>query len=136
MYNVLLPIDDDEERASRQASFVADLPDAADSVEVTILHAWTGNLSNVPDESVETQTVSHVGSVRTARDRLEESGIEPDVIDGAGDPATLILDFAEENDPDLIVMGGRKRTPVGKVVFGSVAQSVILSVDVPVTLTG
>jgi nucleotide-binding universal stress UspA family protein len=35
-------------------------------------------------------------------------------------------------DPDLLVIGARRRSPLGKAFLGSVAQNVILDADVPV----
>ena len=49
-----------------------------------------------------------------------------------GDPATEIVDEAERTDARFVVVGGRQRTPVGKAVFGSVSQSVILDSTRPV----
>lgn len=49
-----------------------------------------------------------------------------------GEPAEEIRQVAEENDARFVVVGGRKRTPVGKAVFGSVTQSVLLNTDCPV----
>lgn len=49
-----------------------------------------------------------------------------------GEPATVISKVAEETDAEYVVVGGRKRTPVGKAVFGSVTQSVLLNNDRPV----
>ena len=49
-----------------------------------------------------------------------------------GEPADEIREFAEENDARFVVIGGRKRTPVGKAVFGSVTQSILLNADAPV----
>jgi len=45
-----------------------------------------------------------------------------------------ILETAEEIGAERIVMAGHRRTPVGKVLFGSVTQSVLLHSDVPVTV--
>ncbi|MCH7660977.1 MAG: universal stress protein, partial [Euryarchaeota archaeon] len=56
------------------------------------------------------------------------------VLEGA--PDETILDYVEENEIDIVVIGGRKRTPAGKLLFGSVTQSVILHADVPVTVVG
>lgn len=50
-----------------------------------------------------------------------------------GDPAQEILEEAERQKARHIVVGGQKRSPVGKAVFGSVAQTVILNADRPVT---
>jgi nucleotide-binding universal stress UspA family protein len=34
--------------------------------------------------------------------------------------------------PDLLVLGARRRSPVGKALMGSVAQTIILEANVPV----
>jgi nucleotide-binding universal stress UspA family protein len=52
-----------------------------------------------------------------------------------GEPAEEIQDEAERLDARFVVVGGRKRSPVGKAVFGSVAQAVILNTDRPVVTT-
>ena len=49
-----------------------------------------------------------------------------------GEPSEEIRQFVEENGARFVVIGGRKRTPVGKAVFGSVTQSILLNADVPV----
>lgn len=49
-----------------------------------------------------------------------------------GDAADEIVRYAEREDARYIVIGGRKRSPVGKAVFGSVTQDVLLSADRPV----
>lgn len=49
-----------------------------------------------------------------------------------GDVTEEILAIAAESEPRYLVVGGRKRTPVGKAIFGSVTQSVLLESDRPV----
>ena len=49
-----------------------------------------------------------------------------------GDVTSELLDEADRRDARYLVIGGRKRTPVGKALFGSETQSVLLSADVPV----
>lgn len=55
------------------------------------------------------------------------------VLEGrVGEPVDEILAEAEKRDARFLVVGGRKRTPVGKAVFGSVTQSVMLNSEIPV----
>lgn len=43
-----------------------------------------------------------------------------------------LLDYLEDVDARYLVVGGRQRSPVGKAVFGSTSQSIILNTDCPV----
>jgi len=124
MYEVLLGLDDNAERAVAQAKTVANLPRAAEEVRATLLHVFTDNPGGA--------SVTQVGSVRRARDRLEEAGVEVAFAEESGDPADRILAVARERDVDLIGVAGRRRSPTGKAVFGSVTQSVVLGADRPV----
>ena len=47
-------------------------------------------------------------------------------------PGEDLVQFAKENDIDIIFIGVRKRSKVGKLVFGSTAQYVILEAPCPV----
>jgi nucleotide-binding universal stress UspA family protein len=47
-------------------------------------------------------------------------------------PADDLLETAREEDAALIVIGLRRRSPVGKLVLGSNAQDVLLGADCPV----
>ncbi|ERG98064.1 MAG: universal stress protein UspA related nucleotide-binding protein [Haloquadratum sp. J07HQX50] len=44
-----------------------------------------------------------------------------------------IVKLAEDIAADLLIVGGRKRSPTGKAIFGSTAQTVILNAPCPVT---
>ncbi len=48
------------------------------------------------------------------------------------EPGEDLVTFARENDVEEIFIGVRRRSKVGKLVFGSTAQYVILEADCPV----
>ncbi len=71
-----------------------------------------------------------LAALRIALDRLEvESEILHDVVP---DIAGAVLHAASTTGASLIVVGIRPRTPVGKLLLGSVAQRLILDAECPV----
>ncbi len=124
MYHTLVGVDDDEERAVAQANAVIELPNADGDV--------TAHLCHVFQDNTEGASIGQVSGVRRARERLEGAGVACEHYEASGDPATEIIAAARATDVDAICLSGRKRSPAGKVVFGSVTQEVILSADRPV----
>lgn len=72
--------------------------------------------------------------VQAIHDRLHAAGIEHDVrgLIRGNDPADDLVAIAEEVSAELIVIGLRKRTPVGKLIMGSNAQRILLDATCPV----
>lgn len=66
-----------------------------------------------------------------AADRVEDPG-EFEAVGLAGDPSEALMEYSAEHDAECIVVSGRKRSAVGKVLFGSVTQSLLLNADRPV----
>lgn len=65
---------------------------------------------------------------------LEASGLPHIVLHPVGDfdPSDEILQAAERHGANLIVLGLRRRTPVGKLFLGSTSQRVLLEAECPV----
>lgn len=75
------------------------------------------------------------GEARTRLDAvLAASGVAHRVAQPAAGrlPAEEIVAAAEETGAALVVIGMRRRTPVGKLIMSSVAQHVLLDVRCPV----
>lgn len=148
MYRILLPIKETELRARAQVETVLDSPMAADDIAVDIVHVhdeattdaeWAAGetfsetyTEEMAEQVPETDRIP--SSVDTAVDILDSTDIKHTVHERSGSPAKEILKIADELDSDIIILGVGGQSAVGKVLFGSVAQAVILSSDRPVTV--
>lgn len=132
MYTVLVPVKT-EESARKQASFVADIPDADGSVRAILTHGFEGEEAEAPQAM---QRAGRIDAVQVAHEVLEDAGVETEVQEIGTPVAEGICDLAAELSVDQIVITGRRVNPVGKAVFGSVAQDVLIDADCPVTLIG
>ena len=98
-----------------------------------------------PDDAVHAVNSQHGGDetsaadVRDGEDALNAvrarlsavANVETEQLVRGNDPAEDVLEYVEEVDADELVIGVRKRNPTAKVVFGSVARSILLNADVP-----
>jgi nucleotide-binding universal stress UspA family protein len=68
------------------------------------------------------------------RRQLEEAGVKHDVrrLVRGREAADELIEAAEETGADFIVIGLRRRTPVGKFITGSDAQRILLTAPCPV----
>ncbi len=136
-YRVLVPVDQNETRALAQTAHVADLPAADERVEAVLLHVFTTDESEaIPDSLGTYKSADRIGSVRRAREYLEERGVSVTTLDASGAPSEAILQAADRHDVAAIVVGGRKRSTAEEAIFGSVTQSVLHGTDRPVVVTG
>ncbi|MDL5363829.1 universal stress protein [Halalkalicoccus sp. NIPERK01] len=46
-----------------------------------------------------------------------------------GKPAREIVTYTENHDIDYLIIGGKQQSPVGKAVFGSTTQQILLNTD-------
>lgn len=72
--------------------------------------------------------------VNRLRERFGAAGvaIEMQQLVRGKEPAEEIVTVADELDASLIVIGLRRRTPTGKLLFGSQAQRILLDARCPV----
>jgi nucleotide-binding universal stress UspA family protein len=65
---------------------------------------------------------------------LAEAGVDHEVVHtiGGREASEEILDVARERRADLVVVGLRRRSAVGKLLMGSTAQRVLLDAPCPV----
>lgn len=73
---------------------------------------------------------------RTARDALADAGLADsvEVRRLSGDAGPALVEVAEREGFDRLVLGGGQRSPMGKITLGDVAEYVLLNARVSVTL--
>lgn len=141
MYRVLVPVDENDERAEKQINTIETLPAVDEEIEAHLLYVYEeidtpadeGGSMYIDDINESLDDLRDMPeTVDRVREAFEARGIDPSVHELVGDPADAILSTATELEVDAIMMSVRDRSPIGKVVFGSFSQKVILGSEVPV----
>lgn len=65
-------------------------------------------------------------------EKAKAAGLEAESVVLKGNPAEEILDFAKEQDVDIIVVGSLGKTAIKRVMIGSVSEKVVSHAKVPV----
>lgn len=132
---VLVPFDESDPASEAFEEALREYPDD----EIVLLHAIdpgvsghglegaaAGDLSGQRREEVEELLAD-------AERRAEQHGVEITTVIERGPPGSTIVEYAEENDADRIVMGSHDRSGISKILLGSVAEDVVK--ESPVTVT-
>jgi nucleotide-binding universal stress UspA family protein len=77
---------------------------------------------------------AHAEQLLEARRMLAENGIEAEMLEPAGDPATAIERIAESGHFDTIVVGSRGLGVLGRIMQGSVSEHVATHADTTVVI--
>lgn len=94
--------------------------------ELTKRDFWPGQLEAAKAES---ETV-----LDSARTRAEEADVEVEFEAQVGLPTDAIVEYAEAEDVDHVVVGSRGRSGLERIALGSVAEKVVRRCSAPVTL--
>ena len=71
---------------------------------------------------------------REIRETLEPHDVRANIVHLPDDPGPAITELADSEGFDRIVLGGGRRSPMGKIALGQVAEFVILNANTSVTL--
>jgi nucleotide-binding universal stress UspA family protein len=111
--------------ALRRAAEEAKLRD----MRLVVVNSHRGGREFDRDDAIESES-----QLEEVRSTLREAGVEHEVrqlVRGL-DPADDLVNVATEVSADIIVIGLRRRSPVGKLILGSNAQRVLLDAPCPV----
>lgn len=85
----------------------------------------------------DTEDIKNMSNIEELAEEFAEGAAENvsipyEAVGLVGKAADRVVDYAEEVNARYVVVGPRKRSPAGKAVFGSVAQSILLNSPCPV----
>ncbi|WP_440008065.1 universal stress protein [Halomicrococcus sp. SG-WS-1] len=134
MYDrILLPTDGSPatEKAIQQALDLAEMSDA------TLHVVSVADRSAVPPDVrvgmvLDELEANAEDAVAEVRKRADEEGVAVTTTVIRGVPHRAILDYAEDEDVDVIVMGTHGRRGLNRYLVGSVTEKVVRLSDVPV----
>jgi nucleotide-binding universal stress UspA family protein len=136
MDSVLVPVD-----GSPQAEEAIDHADSAfPDAEITLIHVIDPTDAGYDPESVVPGYSEswYTSRKEHAEELFEEAGERTDrtfeTATEVGRPARTIVEYADENDIDHIVMGSHGRSGVARILLGSVAETVVRRSPIPVTV--
>jgi len=113
---------DSEDTATHLLGYLRDRVDDGDTVYA--VNSQRGGSETSDDE---------IAAGKAALDQLEaELDVESHQLVRGNSPQEDMLQFARDYDVDELVIGVRKRSPTGKMLFGSTAQDLLLETDRPV----
>jgi len=130
MFETLLVPTDGSACAGWAVALAADLGQHLGAA-VHVLHVVDErHLENAPQHDRLVTTDTRV--VDEVVDQLDEAGVEATGAVVTNRPHEGILEYLEEHDVDLVVMGTHGRTGLQRVFLGSVTEGVVRLADVPV----
>jgi nucleotide-binding universal stress UspA family protein len=111
--------------ALRRAAEEARLREA----RLVVVNSHRGGREFDRDDAIESEA-----QLEEVRSQLEAAGVEHEVrqLVRGMDPAEDLVNVATEVAAEFIVIGLRRRSPVGKLILGSNAQRVLLEAPCPV----
>ncbi len=99
------------------------------SADLIVVHSTRGGRHADGDEILEIDA-----ELDDVEARVKAAGLNVEIrhLVRGNEPAEVIIGLANEREVDLIVIGLRRRTPVGKLILGSNAQRILLDASCPV----
>lgn len=135
--NVLFATDgsDNARKTSEHAIGIADRF-AATLHAIYVIETRTGYDNAIIDRDQVRVNLEEIGTeaLEDVRNRADERGVQTVTAIEEGVPATRILEYSEDNDIDMILVGERGHSAFKTVLLGSTTEAILHGSNVPVTV--
>ena len=88
-----------------------------------LLHSSPRSAAGGPADPADSLS-HHEEELQAAQQYLDGQGITPELVPAIGEPASAIVQLAEERDADLVVVGTREVGVISRVLGQSVSQEI------------
>lgn len=125
---IVVAIDKKSDRSERILKF-ASIEGKLRNEVIYVVHSLIGGAKTSDEEIQEAEKL-----LDWAVDYLRAEGVkcEKHLLVRGKEAAEDVVQFADEVNASMIVVGIRRRSPAGKLLFGSVARDIILNANKPV----
>jgi nucleotide-binding universal stress UspA family protein len=137
MYKRILLAVDGSEHSKRAAKEVVKI--ASCNNESLVELVYVADFAHVKDEMLHSQSTEEIEHARRSRlrpveDLMKESLISYEVKVLHGEPGPAIVEYANDEEVNLVVIGSRGLNSLQEMVLGSVSHKVVKRVNCPVLI--
>lgn len=138
--HALILVENDRDRMDRLANEALPIVSALDA-DVTLYHVYeedefAGLLEDMDVDSMDpTEIAKRNETIQYVARLFRENDVPVSIHGDTGDPASEAVSYIHDRSIDHVFVDGRKRSPTRKALLGSVSQQVLLSTNVPCTVT-
>lgn len=136
---VIVAAVDSSEKASRVVTQANELAEKYDD-SVHIVHVMRkSEVIESKETDIGAEETTDMDAMRTAASEVglnmldgRPTTVETEVRGLIGNPADEIVQYVDEQNARYVIVSPKRRSQTGKMLFGSVAQSILLNVSCPV----
>ncbi|OZM58077.1 universal stress protein [Lottiidibacillus patelloidae] len=137
MYKKILLATDGSDHAKRAAENAIHITTCSEGAEITIVYAVAPDKAK--SDVLANWNASEINDVRRERvsdveNKAREAGVKYEVKILHGEPGPTIVDYANKNTFDIVVIGSRGLNGLQELVLGSVSHKVAKRANCPVLI--
>lgn len=136
MFNKILLATDGSEHSSRAINQAIKMVSPyKDQVKIDLIYAVDGDTSKsdvLKYGDSHTATIKRKEKFMETIQEIESKGVKSDIILLHGDPAEEIIEYANNQEYDCVVIGSRGRNKFQTLILGSVSHKLVKYIQAPV----
>ncbi|TYR81235.1 universal stress protein [Priestia megaterium] len=130
MFKRILLASDGSEHAARATEKAVELAKLTEKSFIQVIYAVDSNSKSYTLNRDEKRD----NRIHTTKEILDQGNVEYEITFIDGDAARTIIQFANNNRFDIVVVGSRGLNPVKEMLLGSVSHKVAQQVEIPVLI--